>query len=49
MAHFDKKHREQLFYELSLLNSQVWYTGVSKDLFKNISKQTDFFEVKNNI
>jgi DNA replication and repair protein RecF len=49
MAHFDEKHREQLFYELALLNSQVWYTGVSKDLFKNISEQTDFFEIKNNI
>ena len=49
MAHFDKKHREKLFDELLQLNSQVWYTGVSKELFKSISEQTVFFEVKNNI
>ena len=49
MAHFDEKHREKLFTELLQLNSQVWYTGVSKELFKSISGQTVFFEVKNNI
>ena len=49
MAHFDEKHREKLFDELLQLNSQVWYTGVSKELFKSISEQTVFFEVKNNI
>lgn len=49
MAHFDQKHREKLFHELLQLNSQVWYTGVSKELFKSISDQTVFFEVKNNI
>ena len=49
MAHFDEKHREKLFDELVQLNSQVWYTGVSKELFKSISDQTIFFEVKNNI
>ena len=49
MAHLDEKHREKLFDELLQLNSQVWYTGVSKELFKSISEQTVFFEVKNNI
>ena len=49
MAHFDEKHREKLFIELLQLNSQVWYTGVSKELFKSITDQTIFFEVKNNI
>ena len=40
---------EKLFDELLQLKSQVWYTGVSKELFKSISEQTVFFEVKNNI
>ena len=49
MAHFDEKHREKLFVELLQLNSQVWYTGVSKELFKSITDQTIFFEVKSNV
>ena len=47
--YFSLQRREKLFDELLQLNSQVWYTGVSKELFKSISEQTVFFEVKNNI
>ncbi len=47
MAHLDSDHKECLFRELANLNSQVWFTGVSKDLFKNINDQTDFFDMKN--
>ena len=49
MAHLDERHKKKLFEELNNLNCQTWYTGVSKELFKNISEQTIFFEVKNNI
>lgn len=49
MAHFDEKHRSKLFDELNNLNCQTWYSGVSKELFKSISDQTIFFEVKNNV
>jgi DNA replication and repair protein RecF len=49
MAHLDDRHRVQLLKELKNLNSQVWYTGVSKELFSSIDDQTIFFEVKNNI
>ena len=47
MAHLDSDHKEHLFKKLTTLNSQVWLSGVSKDLFENISNQTDFFEIKN--
>ena len=47
MAHLDSDHKDYLFYELSNLNSQVWFSGVSKDLFENINNQTVFFEMKN--
>ena len=49
MAHFDEKHRLKLFEELNNLNCQTWYSGVSKELFKSISDQTIFFEVKSNV
>ncbi len=47
MAHLDTKHKEFLFSELSDLKSQVWFSGVSKDLFENINNQTVFFDMKN--
>ena len=47
MAHLDSDHKEFLFSELSNLNSQVWFSGVTKDLFESINHQTDFFEMKN--
>ena len=47
MAHLDIDRKEFLFSELSDLKSQVWFTGVSKNLFENISDQTVFFEMKN--
>ena len=46
MAHLDQNHREALVTELSKLNTQVWYTGVTKNIFDHLSKDTDFFEVK---
>ena len=46
MAHLDQNHREALISELSKLNTQVWYTGVTKNIFDHLSKDTDFFEVK---
>ena len=48
-AHLDQNHRDFLFEELKKLNSQVWFTGVSKNLFENISDQTVFHEIENNI
>ena len=47
MAHLDIDRKEFLFSELSDLKSQVWFSGVSKNLFENISDQTVFFEMKN--
>ena len=47
MAHLDRQHKEYLFSELTNLNSQVWFSGVSKELFENINHQTVFFEMKN--
>ena len=47
MAHLDDMHKEYLFKELSKLESQVLFSGVSKDLFTNITDQTVFFEMKN--
>tara|TARA_Y100000992_G_scaffold116338_2_gene76199 strand:- start:331 stop:1446 length:1116 start_codon:yes stop_codon:yes gene_type:complete len=47
MAHFDNDHKEFLFSELLDLKSQVWLSGVSKDLFVNINDQTVFFDMKN--
>ena len=49
MAHLDDRHKEQLLAELKEINSQVWYSGVSKELFSGINNQTVFFEVKNHI
>ena len=47
MAHLDASHKEFLFCELAELKSQVWFSGVSKDLFENINNQTVFFDMKN--
>ena len=47
MAHLDTEHKEFLFSELENLKSQVWLSGVSKDLFENINNQTVFFDMKN--
>ena len=47
MAHLDYEHKQHLFRELSDLNSQVWFSGVSRALFENISDQTVFFDMKN--
>ena len=47
MAHLDDMHKEYLFKELSKLESQVLFSGVSRDLFANITDQTVFFEMKN--
>ena len=47
MAHLDQHHREALVDELSKLNTQSWYTGVSKEIFDHLSQDTIFFEVKN--
>ncbi len=47
MAHLDTEHKEFLFSELEGLRSQVWFSGVSKDLFENINSQTIFFDMKN--
>ena len=47
MAHLDTEHKEFLFGELEGLKSQVWFSGVSKDLFENINNQTVFFDMKN--
>ncbi len=47
MAHLDDMHKEYLFKELSKLESQVLFSGVSRDLFTNIADQTVFFEMKN--
>ncbi len=47
MAHLDDMHKEYLFKELSKLESQVLFSGVSRDLFTNITDQTVFFEMKN--
>ena len=47
MAHLDDMHKEYLFKELSKLESQVLFSGVSRDLFTNINDQTVFFEMKN--
>ena len=49
MAHLDSDHKNQLFNELALLNSQVWFSGVSRDQFDNINSQTDFIEIKSDI
>ena len=47
MAHLDNEHKEFLFGELESLKSQVWFSGVSRDLFENINNQTVFFDMKN--
>ena len=47
MAHLDTEHKEFLFGELEGLKSQVWFSGVSKDLFENINDQTVFLDMKN--
>ncbi len=47
MAHLDSFHKEFLFDELVNLNSQVWFSGVSKELFENINDQTVFHDMKN--
>ena len=47
MAHLDDIHKEYLFKELLKLESQVLFSGVSRDLFSNITDQTVFFEMKN--
>ena len=47
MAHLDLAHKEYLFNELSNLESQVWLSGVSKELFNNINYQTVFIDMKN--
>ena len=47
MAHLDTEHKEFLFSELESLKSQVWFSGVSKNLFENINNQTVFFDMKN--
>ncbi len=47
MAHLDVDHKKYLFEELTKLKTQVWFSGVSKDLFKDINDQTVFFEMKN--
>ena len=47
MAHLDTDHKQFLFNELESLESQVWFTGVSRDLFENINNQTVFFDMKN--
>ena len=49
MAHLDDKHKEKLYEEIMHLNSHVWLTGVSKDLFTGFKKQTVFFDIKNTI
>ncbi len=49
MAHLDEFHKNRLLSELENINSQAWFTGVSKELFSNINSQTVFFEVKNHI
>ena len=49
MAHLDDFHKKQLLLELESIHSQAWLTGVSKELFSDISDQTVFFEIKNNI
>ena len=49
MAHLDDLHKKQLLLELEKINSQVWLTGVSKELFSDINNQTVFFELKNHI
>ncbi len=49
MAHLDEFHKNQLLLELENINSQAWFTGVSKELFSNINDQTVFFEFKNHI
>ncbi len=49
MAHLDEFHKNQLLLELENINSQTWFTGVSKELFSNINDQTVFFEIKNHI
>ena len=49
MAHLDEFHKNQLLLELEKINSQAWFTGVSKELFSNINDQTVFFEIKNHI
>jgi DNA replication and repair protein RecF len=47
MAHLDQHHREALIDELSKLNTQSWFTGVSQEIFAHLSEDTTFFEVKN--
>jgi len=47
MAHLDQHHREALVDELSKLNTQSWFTGVSKEIFSHLGQDTTFFEVKN--
>jgi len=49
MAHLDNFHKNQLLLEIENINSQAWFTGVSKELFSNINDQTVFFEIKNHI
>ena len=49
MAHLDEFHKKQLLLELENINSQAWFTGVSKELFSHINDQTVFFEIKNHI
>ena len=49
MAHLDDKHKKKLYEEIRHLNSHVWLTGVSSDLFTGFKQQTVFFDVKNTI
>ena len=36
MAHLDDKHKKKLYEEIKHLNSHVWLTGVSSDLFYRV-------------
>ena len=45
MAHLDQHHREALIDELSKLNTQSWFTGVSQEIFAHLSEDLSLIHI----
>ena len=48
-AHLDKERRETLFYFLSELGVQTWFTGTESTTFSNVSNSAQVFEVNESV
>ena len=48
-AHLDDIKREALLDKIKNLGLQAWITSTNRDIFASLSKEADFFEIKNNM